>query len=234
MAKPARKRETVNLEAIYRFHPRFAHADFDLWFGGVDEDWERATLEGGDALVVGNGAVLIGMGERTTPYSVELLAQRLFSRGAAREIVAVELPRERSYMHLDTVMTMVDRDAFLVYPGVIEDARTWSVTPGDGAGELVVEPAGGLFETLARTLDLDAVRVFTTGGDAMEADREQWDDGNNVLALEPGVVVAYDRNVDTNTKLRKAGIEVVTIEGFELSRGRGGARCMSCPLERDA
>jgi arginine deiminase len=234
MAKPARKRETVNLEAIYRFHPRFAHADFDLWFGGVDEDWGRATLEGGDALVVGNGAVLIGMGERTTPYSVELLAQRLFSRGAAREIVAVELPRERSYMHLDTVMTMVDRDAFLVYPGVIEDARTWSVTPGDGAGELVVEPAGGLFETLARTLDLDAVRVFTTGGDAMEADREQWDDGNNVLALEPGVVVAYDRNVDTNTKLRKAGIEVVTIEGFELSRGRGGARCMSCPLERDA
>ena len=234
MAKVARRRETVHLEAIYRFHPTFSGERFEGWFGGVDEQWGRATLEGGDVLVIGNGAVLIGMGERTTPYAVEQLSQRLFANGAAREVVVVELPRARSYMHLDTVMTMVDRDSFLVYPGVVEDARTWSVTPGAAPAELVVTPRPRLFDAIAGALGLAALRIFTTGGDAMEADREQWDDGNNVLALEPGVVVAYDRNVDTNTKLRRAGIEVITIEGFELSRGRGGARCMSCPLERDA
>jgi arginine deiminase len=234
MAKQARRRETVHLEAIYGFHPSFSGEAFERWFGGIDEQWGRATLEGGDVLVIGHGAVLIGMGERTTPFAVEQLAQRLFAHGAAKEIVAVELPRARSYMHLDTVMTMIDRDAFLVYQGVVEEARTWSITPGDAPAQVVVTPRANLFDALASALDLDAVRVFTTGGDAMEADREQWDDGNNVLAVEPGVVVAYDRNVDTNTKLRRAGIEVITIEGFELSRGRGGARCMSCPLERDA
>jgi arginine deiminase len=234
MAKSARRRETVHLEAIYAFHPAFAGETFERWYGGVDEEWGRATLEGGDVLVIGNGAVLIGMGERSTPYAVEQLSQRLFAREAAREVVAVELPRERSYMHLDTVMTMIDRDAFLVYPGVVENARTWSITPGDAPSELVVTARPSIFEAIASALGLGALRLFTTGGDAMEADREQWDDGNNVLAIEPGVVIAYDRNVDTNTKLRRAGIEVITIEGFELSRGRGGARCMSSPLERDA
>jgi arginine deiminase len=234
MAKTARRREAIHVEAIYGFHPTFVGETFDCWYGGVDEQWGRATLEGGDVLVIGNGAVLIGMGERSTPYAVEQLAQRLFARGAAREVVVVELPRERSYMHLDTVMTMVDRDSFLVYPGVVENARTWSITAGNSPSELVVTSQPSVFEAIARALGLAALRIFTTGGDAMEADREQWDDGNNVLAIEPGVVVAYDRNVDTNTKLRRAGIEVITIEGFELSRGRGGARCMSCPLERDS
>jgi arginine deiminase len=233
MAKPARRRETVHLEAIYRFHPHFRDADFSVWFGGVDEDWGSATLEGGDVLVIGNGAVLVGMGERSTPYAIELLAQRLFAAGAAREVLAVELPKSRSYMHLDTVMTMVDRDAFLMYPGVVEDARTWSLRPGAEPDELDIVARPNLFAAMQDALGVGALRVFTTGGDTMEADREQWDDGNNVLAIEPGVVVAYDRNVDTNTKLRKAGIEVITIEGFELSRGRGGARCMSCPLERE-
>jgi len=233
MAKMARRRETVHLESIYKFHPRFAASEFSLWYGGVDEEWGGATIEGGDVLVIGNGAVLIGMGERTTPYAVERLAQRLFANGDAREILAVELPRARSYMHLDTVMTMIDRDAFIMYPGVIDNARTWSVTSGDAPGELVVAPQVRLFDAIARAIGVPDLRVFTTGGDEMEADREQWDDGNNVLAVEPGVVLGYDRNVDTNTKLRRAGIEVITIEGFELSRGRGGARCMSCPLVRD-
>jgi len=233
MAKVARRRETVHLESIYKFHPRFAASDFSLWYGGVDEEWSGATIEGGDVLVIGKGAVLIGMGERTTPYAVERLAQRLFASGDAREILAVELPRARSYMHLDTVMTMIDRDAFIMYPGVIDNARTWSVTAGAGAGELVVTREDALFDAIARVIGVPDLRVFTTGGDEMEADREQWDDGNNVLAVEPGVVLGYDRNVDTNTKLRRAGIEVITIEGFELSRGRGGARCMSCPLVRD-
>jgi arginine deiminase len=234
MAKAARRRETVHFEAIYGFHPRFAGEVFERWFGGVDEQWGRATLEGGDVLVIGQGAVLIGMGERTTPSAIEQLAQRLFARGAALEVVAVELPKARSYMHLDKVMTMIDRDAFLIYPGVVEDARTWSITPGDAPAELVVTRKANVFDAIASALRLGSLRLFTTGGDAMEADREQWDDGNNVLAVEPGVVIAYDRNVDTNTKLRRAGIEVITIEGFELSRGRGGARCMSCPIERDA
>ncbi len=233
MAKPARRRETVHLEAIYGFHPTFTNEPFERWFGGVDEQWGRATLEGGDVLVIGKGAVLIGMGERTTPFAIEQLSQRLFAHGAAGEVIAVELPKARSYMHLDTVMTMIDRDAFLMYPGVVEDARTWSITPGDAPAELVVEPRTNVFDAIAGALGLDGLRLFTTGGDAMEADREQWDDGNNVLAVEPGVVVAYDRNVDTNTKLRRAGIEVITVEGFELSRGRGGARCMSCPIERE-
>jgi len=233
MAKPARRREAVHLEAIYSFHPSFTGETFTRWYGGVDEEWGRATLEGGDVLVIGRGAVLIGMGERSTPYAVEQLAQRLFARGDAREVIAVELPRARSYMHLDTVMTMVDRDTFLMYPGVIENARTWSVTAGDSPTDLVVTPRSNVFDAIAAALGLGAVRIFTTGGDSMEADREQWDDGNNVLAIEPGVVVAYDRNVDTNTKLRRAGVEVITVEGFELSRGRGGARCMSCPIERD-
>jgi arginine deiminase len=234
MAKEARRRETVHLEAIYRFHPEFAASDFTHLYGSVDDRWGPATLEGGDVLVVGRGTVLIGMGERSTPQAVELLARRLFAAGETVRVLAVQLPRTRSYMHLDTVMTMIDRDAVIVYPGVVDGARTWSVRPGDAPAELVVEEEPDLFAAITSALDLDRLRVFTTGGDEMEADREQWDDGNNLLAVEPGVVLAYDRNVDTNTMLRKAGIEVITLEGAELSRGRGGARCMSCPLEHDA
>jgi arginine deiminase len=243
MTKPARKPESMIMETIYRFHPLFAAEKFPVWLGGADEDWGRCNVEGGDVQPIGNGTVMIGMGERTTPQAVLMIARALFRANAraaesggtgARQVLAVHLPKSRSYMHLDTVITMCDRDLVTLFPDVVGFARTWSVRPGDSPDDLVVEEcAGTLVEAMASALGVGELRVIPTGGDHFEAEREQWDDGNNVVAIEPGVVVGYERNTGTNGSLRKAGIEVLPIAGFELGRGRGGSHCMTCPIERD-
>ncbi len=233
MAMPARIRETVNDEAIYRWHPMFADGGFEVWYHGADA--APATVEGGDILVLGNGAVLAGMSERTTPQALEMLAHRLFSAGAARCLVAIDMPKARAFMHLDTVMTMCDYGVFTKYLG-LGMLPSYTVEPGASARELKVtdHPPEDMHTALAAALGRPSIRVLTATQDVAAAQREQWDDGCNVLAIEPGVVVAYDRNVTTNQYLRDNGIEVVAVPGSELGRGRGGPRCMSCPVERDA
>jgi arginine deiminase len=223
MAYPARRREALHVSAIYRRHPLFAGPRKEVWSDGMNG---AARLEGGDVLVLGRGALLVGMGERTRPGAVEALAQRLFDAHAAREVLAVDLPKQRSCMHLDTVLTMLDADACTIYPEIVA-APAYRLTPGRGG--VAAERVPALLDAIATALGVERLRIIETGGDRYEVQREQWDDGNNVLAIAPGVVVAYERNVDTNARLREAGIEVITIAGAELERAGVGARAIAVP-----
>jgi arginine deiminase len=223
----ARQRERTLTGAIYTHHPRFEGTP--LLYGGSREE---AWFEGGDVLVMAPGVVAVGTGQRTTPAGVEAFALRAFAAGIADTVLAVPIAQERATMHLDTICTMVDRDAVVMFPAVADTLAAYTVTPLDDHGVQVSGPAPFL-EAAAAAMGVDHLRTIDTGLDPVTAEREQWDDGNNTLAIGPGLVVAYERNVTTNAALERAGVEVVRIAGSELGSGRGGPRCMSCPVLRD-
>ena len=232
LAMPARERETSLTELIYTAHPRFTGTP-------TMHGWQREHVEGGDVLLLAPGVIAVGVGERTTPAGAERLARQVFGADLAHTVLAVPIAQERATMHLDTVCTMVDADKIVMYPNVAHSLTAYAVTVADRTGDtdadlvLQVAEAEPFLVAAAKAMSIDTLHQIDTGLDPVTAEREQWDDGNNTLAISPRVAVAYERNIETNARLEEAGIEVVAISGSELGSGRGGPRCMSCPVARD-
>lgn len=233
MAKEARRREVLNSRTIWNFHPKFA-GKLKFWYGNDDKDHQPATVEGGDVLVIGNKTVMVGMGERSSPHGIGMLVHSYFNDPAEEvdRVIVVELPKSHAFMHLDTAMTMIDRDKFCVYPYFPKQLRSYTLTKAGFGAEYAIKENEDLFDAIADSLDIGPIQALRTPIDRRGAEREQWNDGTNFLAVAPGVIFGYERNTTTNNFLADNGIQVVGIAGEELGRGRGGPRCMSCPIER--